>query len=107
MANTLNIPERTLVQISDKTDTINIIGGVDGRKSALQPIVARITDHADNDAAETGADTDKMAIFVSKSHGHPWKKDVGTKHIVHDANTGAAPTDVTVLYPNHDYTTFN
>jgi len=110
MANTLNIPERTLAQISSSTDTINVIGGVNGRKSALEHIVCRVTDHADNVAGEVGADTNKMAIFTSRGHGHPWIKDVGLRHVVvlAAANPVTTPTrtDVTVLYPNFTYTTF-
>lgn len=110
MANTLGIPERTLAQISESTNSINVIGGADGRLSAYQPLVCRITDHADNDAAETGADTDKMAIFQSSAHGQPWKKDYGLKHnvIKAAADPVATPTatDVTVLFPNYDYSTF-
>lgn len=111
MANTLNIPERTLAQISASTNSINVIGGVDGRLSPYQPLVCRITDHADNDAAETGADTDKMAIFKSQRHGEPWIKDAGVlvhKVIEADADPVANPTaaDVSVLFPNYDYSTF-
>lgn len=104
MANTLDIPERTFAQLADSTNSINVIGGTDGRESVYQPLVCRVSDHDDNDASETGTDTDKMAIFVSVRHGEPWKKDVGIQHIIHQ---GAAPaTDVTVLYPDFDYSTF-
>ena len=111
MSNTLSIPERTLAQISESTNSINVIGGTDGRKSVYEPLVCRITDHADNDASETGADTNKMALFASSRHGEPWKKDVGITHLVIKANadpvTNATATTVTVLFPNFDYTTFN
>lgn len=111
MANTLGIPERTLAQVSAASNSINVIGGVDGRKSPYQPLVVRITDHADNVSGEVGADTDKMAIFKSQGHGHPWLKDVGLRHIVVKAAADpvATPTrsDVTVLYPNFDYATFS
>lgn len=111
MANTLGIPERTLAQISSAVNSINVIGGVNGRKSPYQPLVCRITDHADNVAGETGADTSKMAIFQSRAHGHPWVKDFGLKHIVVKAAADpvASPTraDVTVLYPNFSYATFS
>jgi len=93
MANTLNIPERTLAQISDSTNTINVIGGADGRESAYQPLVARITDHVDNDAGETGTDTDLMAIFKSQRHGEPWIKDANVlEHIVQSVGQGATGT---------------
>ena len=110
MTNTVSIPERTLAQISASTNSINVVGGTDGRKSVYQPLVARITDHADNDATEVGADTDKMAIFKSKAHGQPWIKDIGQEHVVFEADadpvTNATPTNVTVLFPNFDYSTF-
>lgn len=110
MANTLGIPERTLAQISAASNSINVIGGVDGRKSPYQPLVCRITDHADNVAGETGSDTNRMAIFQSRGHGHPWIKDVGLKHKVYKAAADPVatptPTDVTVLYPNFNYATF-
>lgn len=75
MANTLGIPERTLAQLADSTNTINIIGDTDARLSAYEPSVVRVTDHADNDAGETGTDTDLMALFESSRHGEPWVKN--------------------------------
>lgn len=112
MANTLNIPERTLAQISEATNTINIIASTgDSRRSVYQVLVCRVTDHDDNDAGETGDDSDKMAIFMSTRHGEPWKKDANVlvhKVIRADADPVTNPTDpqVSVLYPNFDYTTF-
>ena len=111
MANTLSIPERTLAQISESTNSINVIGGADGRLSAYQPLVARITDHADNDAGETGSDTDLMAIFKSCAHGQPWIKDANVLiHKVIEADADpveiTTDTDVSVLYHNFDYSTF-
>lgn len=110
MANTLGIPERTLAQISAASNSINVIGGVDGRLSAYQPLVCRVTDHDDNDAGETGTDTEKMALFVSARHGEPWLHAPGLKHIVvkaaADPVTTPTASDVTVLYPNFDYSTF-
>lgn len=110
MANNLNIPERTLAQVSEATNSINVIGGADGRLSAYQPIVVRITDHAHNEVAETD-DPDKMALFVSCRHGEPWKKDANVlvhKVIKADADPVTNPTDadVSVLFPNYDYSTF-
>lgn len=105
MANTLGIPERTRAQLADSTNSINVIGGTDGRLSAYQPLVCRVTDHDDNDAAETGTDTDKMAIFVSKRHGEPWTKDKNSqKKVIHEGLL--PPADVTVLFPDFDYSTF-
>lgn len=111
MPNTLNIPERTLAQISAATNSINVIGGVNGRRSAYQPLVCRITDHKDNVAGETGSDTSRMALFTSQAHGHPWVKDVGLTHRVFraaaDPVASPTPTDVTVLFPNFNYATFS
>lgn len=95
MANTLDIPERTLAQLCDKTNAINVVGNSAGnRASVYQPHVVRVTDHADNDAAETGTDTSKMAIFESKTHGQPWKKDTGLNHVIYQQGlaTGATAT---------------
>ena len=114
MANTLNIPERTLAQISASTNTINVVGGVDGRLSVYEPLVARITDSA-YDNTGVGTDTDNMAIFMSSRHGEPWvlggSRDMATVHKVIKAGADpvtANPTDpeVTVLFPNFDYSTF-
>tara|TARA_R110002020_G_scaffold46401_3_gene131998 strand:- start:841 stop:1173 length:333 start_codon:yes stop_codon:yes gene_type:complete len=109
MANTLNIEERTLEQVRDSTDNINTINEVAGRSSAYQPKVVRITDHEGNDAGETGADTDKMAIFVSQRIGEPWvlggSRDMAVKHII--LKDGDAPdVGATVIFPDFDYTTF-
>lgn len=110
MANNLGIPERTLAQVSEATNSINVIGGADGRTYWNEVLVVRITDHADNEVAETD-DPDKMAIFTSVRHGEPWKKDANVlvhKVVEADADpvTNPTPTDVSVLYPNFDYSTF-
>lgn len=116
MANTLNIPERTLAQLSDATNSINVIGGTDGRLSAYEPLVVRVTNHQDNDAAEVGTDTTKMAIFHSKRHGEPWMKQANVlETVIHQATIilvedvptlQVAPANVSCLYPNYDYSTF-
>jgi hypothetical protein len=104
MANTLGITEVTMAQIVLPATAINTYAA---RPQALGnggPLVVRISDHADNDAAEVGTDTDKMAIFSSKAFGHPWVKDQGLKHIV---NNGVGTVlDGTVIYPAYDYSTF-
>lgn len=114
MANNLGIQERTLAQVSESTNSINQIDptGDDAtkpRKSAYQSIVVRITDHVADDNAEAD-DPTKMALFMSSRHGEPWKADVGLTHLVvqADADPVANPTsdEVTVLYPNFDYSTF-
>ncbi|MBV1929751.1 MAG: hypothetical protein KUG81_09610, partial [Gammaproteobacteria bacterium] len=71
MANTLNILERTLAQVVDSTNTLHVLGTTNGRESVYEPLVVRITDHQDDDNAETGSDTEKMALFVSQRHGEP------------------------------------
>lgn len=121
MANTLGLPEVTLAQVSDSTHAINAIdltGAVSAtpRKSVYQPIVVRVTDHAHNDAAEVGTDTDKMAIFESCRHGEPWKKvanNLGHKIWPEDRTTfapidtvGGDDDDFNIIYPDFDYSTF-
>lgn len=107
MANNLNIPERTLNQLGSRLDTVNVIGGVGGRKSVYEPLVVRATDHQDNVVAEED-DPYKMALFVSQRHGEPFKKDCNVlEHVIHKAAaTPDVPTNVSVLYPNFDYSTF-
>jgi hypothetical protein len=116
MANTLNIPERTLAQISSQLDTINIIDpagavGVNPRLSAYQPLVCRVTDHDDDDNAATTDEADRMAIFKQSRYGEPWTKDANVlEHIIHEADadpvSNPTPTNVSVLYVNYDYATF-
>lgn len=111
------VPKRTLLEISQGANSINVIGGLDGRLSAYQPLVCRVTDHvADTladlsdpvDAAEQDA---SCAVFRSARHGEPWLLDANNgEHIVikADDNPGVTltPSNVTVLYPNYDYSTF-
>ena len=104
MANTLGITEVTMAQVVLAATTINTRAA---RPSALGtggPLVVRISDHADNDATETGTDTDKMAIFHSRQFGQPWVKEHGLQHLISNAN--AALTDATVIFADHDFTTF-
>ena len=104
MANTLGITEVTMAQIVLAATAINTYAARPQSLGNGGPLVVRISDHADNDAAEVGTDTDKMAIFSSKAFGHPWVKEHGLKHVVSNAN--AALTDATVIFPNYDYSTF-
>lgn len=110
MANTLGIPERTLTQIADAANSINVIGGVDGRLSPYEPLVVRISNHQDNMAAEVGSDTSKMALFESKAHGQPWLKQSNVlETVIHRSPAGApeaAPANASCIYPSYDYTTF-
>ncbi len=104
MTNTVNIPEVTLAQAADSTNAVN----TRGKQEYLKPRVIRITDHANNDASEVGADTDKMALFHQQALGHPWiqgLRDMQQSHIIHQGTT-AIPTNVTILFPNWDYSTF-
>ena len=104
MANTLGITEVTMAQVVLAATAINTRAA---RPSALGtggPLVIRISDHADNDTGETGTDTDKMAIFHSRQFGQPWVKEHGLQHLISNAN--AALTDATVIFADHDFTTF-
>lgn len=92
MANNLSIAERSLAQLADSTNSINVIGGVDGRVSAYQPLVVRVTDHDDDTTAEED-DANLMAIFVSVRHGEPWCKDYNVlEHIINTVGVGATGT---------------
>lgn len=107
MANTLGIPEVTLRQAADATNAVNLSNMFE---SMGGNVVIRITDHKDNEATETGAGTDFMAIFYRKAHGHPWMRRgtriTGLIHETVDASTDTIPTNVEVLYPDFDYTEF-
>ncbi len=128
MANPFGLQELTLNQIGDSTHDINAIDSTGAeatspRKYAYQPIAVIATDHDDTVHSLTtwpdGDDTptataaneaymsEGIAVFVSQRHGEPFKKDSGRKHIIHKAaDTVDVPTDVTVLFPNFDYATF-
>lgn len=104
MANSLGIPERTMAQVVDSTNSINVIGGTDGRKSAYQPLVVRITDH-DRDGGVGEADNpENMALFLSRRHGEPWENDVGLEHIISEGD--ATKTNATIIFPDFDYSAF-
>lgn len=115
MANTLGITEVTLAQISNETHAVNTIGTATGRQSPYQPLVVRVSDHADNDAGETGANTDLMALFTSKHHGQPWCMDKGHKSHEQYPKAGAAAAPIVtgtdgntmnIIFPDFDYSTF-
>ena len=103
MANTLGLNEATMLQIVDSTSLLNLYGSRPQQLGAGGPLVVRISDHADNDIAEIGTDTDKMAIFHSRQFGQPWIKEHGEKHIISEAD--ALKLDATVIFPNYDYST--
>ena len=102
-----NPVERTLLQMSVATDTINAVDPVNGpRFSAYQPMTVIATDHDSDQPAGT---IEERAVFKSARVGEPWIKNdnVVASVIFQQAETPTAvPTDVTVLYPNWDYTTF-
>lgn len=113
MANSFGITEVTLAQLGDSTHAINAVGTSAVRKSVYQPIVARATDHDDDTGvnADTEAKVEAgCALFLSRRHGEPWEKLGALVQKVEQAaaDTGATPpsTDVSVLFPNFDYTTF-
>ena len=92
MANNLSIIERTLAQLSDSTNSVNVIGGAGGRDSVYQPLTIRVTDHVDDDNAEAD-DANLMALFVSCRHGEPFKKDSNVlTHKVQSVGQGATGT---------------
>lgn len=98
--------ERTLAELADSTNTVNLVGPTNTRKSAFQPIVAIATDH---DSDEPGGAIEDRAIFKSSRVGEPWIKDDNVQASVifqQEATPVAVPTNVTVLFPNWDYTTF-
>lgn len=128
MASTLDIKEVTLATISTLTTDVNTTADFGKRENAAgtptangvvkaarsdvyKPMVVRVTDHvADVYTGVAPYDTvESMALFISQRHGEPWcMKGHQPDHIVHD---GAAPiatplVPYSVIYVNHDYTTF-
>jgi hypothetical protein len=84
MANTLGIAEVVIASIVSKAHNVNLVGTTaDGlavsatnptiRSRFLQTATVRVTDHPANDAGEVGADTSKMALFVSDSMQNVWR----------------------------------
>ena len=92
MANTLGITEVTLAELVDSTDTHNLYATRPQQLGSGGPLVVRVTYHADNDAGETGDDTDLMAIFQSRAFGEPWQKDQALIHKIFSAGQGLAAT---------------
>lgn len=107
MSNTLGITEVTLAQAADSTHAVNL---TPQPESMGRGVTIRITDHVNNDKGATDKDTTRMALFHRKAHGHPWMRK-GT-HLsapiweTVDPLTDVIPTNVEVLYPDFDYTTF-
>ena len=111
MANTLGITEVTLVQISTALNAVNLYAARPSQLGVGGPLVVRVTDHQDNDAAEVGTDTDKMALFHSRQFGQPWVKDANVlEHIIHSSVTPGTPltaaANASIIFPDYDYATF-
>jgi len=106
MANTLGIEEVTLADIVKKTAVCNTITG---RVTVLASKVIRLVGHVDDNVAEVGADTEKMALFESKAFGHPWVKEASNlNHIIFKSPADGltpAPSNATYIVPNIDYST--
>lgn len=97
MSNNLGIPERTLAQVLESTNSLHVIGGVGGRLSVYEPLVVRITDHDDDTSAEED-DATLMALFVSQRHGEPFTKDAGVlEHIIYQQGVATGATATAVL----------
>lgn len=110
MANNLGITELTLLQVATSTSAPNVLGIAAGnRQSWDTPMTIRVLGHQDDTGAETD-DPDLMALFTSKAHGHPWKKEANVlEKIIHSSPAGApvaAPVNASVIFPDYDYTTF-
>jgi len=120
MANTVNILEVTLAQISNSTVRPNIaaefgLAPVDGVKQtrswSYEPMVVRVTNHPADDGGKTD-NVEGMALFVSQRHGEPWVM-LGhqTEHLIHPV-AGVANEPIAdllsyqIIYPDFDYSTF-
>lgn len=115
MANNLGIIEVSLGQAANSLHPVNgldptgLVAGTP-RKTWDQTVTIRILGHVDDSAAEED-DPDLMALFVSKYHGHPWTKQLNVlERVLHTAGVDPlvppTPTNVSVLFPNFDYSTF-
>lgn len=106
MANTLNIPETTLVLLTDALQAHNLLTG--RTNGPLSPLTVRVTGHADDDGAATD-DAEKMALFTSKEFGAPWIKQANVLETVifkADGTNAPAtcPANVSCAMPSFDYT---
>ena len=120
MANTVNILERTLAQISNSTVRPNLasefglapIADVkQTRTGVYEPMVVRVTDHPADDGGTTD-NVEGMALFCSMRHGEPWvMTGHQTQHLIHPLpGVTAAPIigadSYQVIFPDFDYSTF-
>jgi hypothetical protein len=107
MANTLGIPEVTLLEIVNPLTVENTVG-VGSRLSVLEPLVVRLMGHDDDNAAATD-DPDDMALFYSKAYGQPWVKEgsaLKRVKFVAAETTTPCTVDATYIIPFYDYSTF-
>jgi hypothetical protein len=107
MTNTLGIVERTMAQLRDSTNTVNVIGGVGGRLSAYQPLTIRVTNHVADDGG-VAAFVSGMALFHSKRHGSPFilGKAATAQGQLTLKGADAENLAATTLYPNFTYSAF-
>jgi len=121
MANTINIREVTLAQISDSTNEVNAVSGfgtapITGTKQtrswAYEPFVLRVTNHP-ADGGGTGGDAESMALFLSVRHGEPWVMTGHQPEKLIWPLPGAAQAAITTetdafscIFPDWDYSTF-
>ena len=104
------VEHRTLAQVGDSTDTINLLSA---RPEPTDVLAVRITDHADDTSTytlsatpPTEAELEGMAIFTSAQFGKPWVKKGGLAHVVQQSGVDTVTSTVTTLYPDYDYSTF-
>lgn len=118
MANTIEIREVTLAQISDSTNSVNSIGtapiGVvkQSRSSVYEPIVVRVTNHVADDGG-TADFAEGMALFCSTRHGEPWVMIGHQPEKLIWPLPGVAQAPITIevdafscIFPDFDYSTF-
>lgn len=92
----------TLADLANAAHAINADGQPwDKKRTAIA------SDHVYDQSASSKIE--ERAVFEKQAHGHPWVLKSQKEKVIFEA-TGAAPhvvpTNATVIYPNHDYTTF-
>ena len=121
MANTLNILERTLAQISNETvrpnlasefGTVPAAGVKQTRSWAYEPMVVRVTNHPADDGGTTD-NAEGMALFCSMRHGEPWMMIGQQTEKLTWPLPGVAQAPIvgetdafSCIFPDFDYTTF-
>ncbi len=106
----MTVAHRTLAQIADSTNSINLLSA---RPEALDTLSCRITDHAHDTSTytlsgtePTQAELEGMAIFTSSAIGQPWVKKGSHSKVIQRAGVDTVTDEVTVLFPDYDYSTF-